>query len=179
MTHYTSMSEFVIAVERAWKPYRDYISSLTPEQLDGPSDAAGWTVKDHIAHVTSWQEGITAVLQGRPRHEGMGLSKADRVSEVETDDEVDALNAKMRDIDAHFSGEEAVEEAILKHEGFVMELESQPEEAVSRKRSDYLPGPDPDDMSFTDWVWNNSGAHYAEHLTYIRRILGEDVPDPE
>lgn len=173
MSDYASMSEFVIAIERAWAPYIRYIRGLSPDQLDGPTDDRGWSVKDHIAHVTSWQEGITAVLQGRPRHEGMGVTDADMGLDI------DALNAKMRDIDAHFSGEGAVEEAILKHEGFVMELESQAEDAVSRKRSDYIPGSGPDDMPFTEWVWNNSGGHYAEHLTYIRRILGEDVPDPE
>lgn len=170
MSDYASISEFVIAIERTWEPYLRYIRSLSPEQLDGPTDNRGWTVKDHIAHVTSWQEGITAVLQGRPRHEGMGVAEAD----MDFDD-IDTLNEKMRQVDAHFSGPEAVNEAVMKHEGFIMELEAQPEDAVRRTRGDYLPGQEGSEMPFTEWVWNNSGGHYGEHLTYIRRILNDEV----
>lgn len=171
MSEYGTVSDMAIGIERAWRPYRELIVSLTPEQLDGPTDDAGWTIKDHIAHVTAWQSGITAVLQGRPRFEGMGVAEED----MELDD-TDAFNARLHDAVASVPVEDVVEEAQLKHEGFMMELEALPEEAVRWSLEKYAPGVNADGQKRTagDWFWDNSGGHFQEHLECIRAILDEN-----
>lgn len=168
MNEYESIPELVIAIERAWRPYEEYIRGLTPEELEGPTDEAGWTVKDHITHVAAWEGGIRSLLQGEPRHEGMGISEDD----LALDDE-DAINERIRQAHAGIPAEEIVEESVLRHEGFIMELEALPDEAVYRKRSEFTKQDDPDGMFFGEWAWNNSGAHFRSHLKYIRRLLGD------
>jgi hypothetical protein len=174
MSEYGTVSDLVLAIERAWRPYQAYISTLTPEQLDGPTDDAGWTAKDHIAHVTAWEAGVTAVLQGRPRHEGMGITEDDM--DLPDDDQI---NVKVREAYVSVSPEDIVEDAQLKHEGFLMELEALPEESVRWPVTKFLApkSPEAQKVAAGDWVWGDSGDHYPKHLTYIRRILGEDVPD--
>lgn len=169
MNEYESIPELVIAIERAWRPYEEYIRALAPGQLDGPTDEVGWIVKDHITHVAAWEGGIRSLLQGEPRHEGMGISEDDLALEDE-----DEINERIRQAHADMTAEDVVEESVLRHEGFIMELEALPSEAVYRKRSEFTHQDDPDGMFFGEWVWNNSGAHFREHLKYIRRILGDE-----
>jgi hypothetical protein len=169
MNEYESIPELVIAIERAWRPYEEYIRGLTSEQLGGPVDAAGWTVKDHIAHVAAWEGGIRSLLQGEPRHEGMGIGEED----LALDDE-DEVNERIRRAHAALPADEIVEESVLRHDGFIMEVEALPDEAVYRKRSEFTHQPDPDGVFFGEWAWSNSGAHFREHLRYIRRILGDN-----
>jgi hypothetical protein len=126
-------------------------------------------VKDHITHVAAWEGGIRSLLQGELRHEGMGISEED----LALDDE-DEINERIRQAYADVPAEDVVEESVLRHEGFIMELEALPEEAVYRKRSDVTKQPDPDGMFFGEWAWNNSGAHFRKHLRYIRDILGDE-----
>ena len=168
MNEYESIPELVIAIERAWRPYEEDIRALMPEQLEGPTDDAGWTVKDHITHVAAWEGGIRSLLQGEPRHGGMGISEDDLALDE------DQINERIRQAHADMSAEDVVEESVLRHEGFIMELEALPDEGVYRKRSDYTHQEDPDGVFFGEWAWDNSGAHYREHLRYIRRILEDN-----
>jgi len=168
MSEYGTVSDMAIGIERAWRPFRDLIVSLTPEELEGPTDTAGWTVKDHIAHVTAWEGGVTAVLQERPRHEGMGLSE----DEMDMSD-IDAFNARIHDAFRSVPADEVVEDAQLKHEGFMMELEALPEEAVRWPLEKFLPAAAGQKRLAGDWFWDNSGGHFKEHLDYINAILEE------
>ena len=165
MSEYESIPELVIAIERAWRPWEEYIRGLSPAELEGPTDDAGWTVKDHITHVAAWEGGIRALLQGDPRHEGMGISEED----LALDD--DEINERIRNAHAGMAAADVVEESVLRHQGFIMELEALPDEAVYRKRGDFTKQPRPDDRFFGEWVWGSSGAHFREHLAAIRRIL--------
>lgn len=168
MNEYESIPELVIAIERAWRPYEAYIRGLSPEDLEGPTDEAGWTVKDHITHVAAWEGGIRALLQGEPRHEGMGITEEDLAL-----GDTGQVNERIRQAHADVPAAEVVEESILRHEGFIMELEALPDEAVYRKRSEVTHKDDPAGMFFGEWAWHSSGAHSREHLAAIRRILGD------
>jgi hypothetical protein len=166
MNEYESIPELVIAIERAWRPYQEYIRNLTPRELEGPTDDAGWTVKDHITHVAAWEGGIRALLQGEPRHEGMGIGEDDLAL-----GDVAEINERIRRAHADIPAEEIVEESVLRHEGFIMELEALPGEAVYRKKSEFTKQDDPEGKFFGEWVWHASGAHCREHLAVIRRIV--------
>lgn len=168
MNEFESIPELVIAIERAWRPYEEYIRGLSPEQLDGPTDDAGWTVKDHITHVAAWEGGIRSLLQGEPYHDGMGISESDLALDI------DELNERIRQAHAAIPVDDVVEESVLRHEGFIMEVEALPEEAVYRKRSEFTQQHDPEGLFFGEWAWLDSGVHYRNHFAYIRRILDDD-----
>lgn len=170
MNEFESIPELVIAIERAWRPYETYIRDLSPEELEGPTDEAGWTVKDHITHVAAWEGGIRALLQGESRHEGMGISEDDLAL-----DNIDEVNERIRQAHAAIPAEEVVEESILRHEGFIMEVEALPDEAVYRKRSEFTHQDDPEGLFFGEWAWLDSGVHYRNHFAAIRRILGDNA----
>ena len=69
-------TELVSRMQKGWDDFQAYLKTLTLEQVTQPTDAAGWTVKDHIIHLATWEDGVYALLEKQPRHEQMGLDKA-------------------------------------------------------------------------------------------------------
>jgi uncharacterized protein (TIGR03083 family) len=63
-------------INDGWGELQAFIATLTPAQMTEPTDAAGWTVKDHLIHLVVWQDGITALLKREPRLVAMGVGEA-------------------------------------------------------------------------------------------------------
>jgi uncharacterized damage-inducible protein DinB len=82
-----------------------FINSLSEYEFATPTDAAGWTIKDHLAHLAAWQIGIAALLQGKPRWQAMGLSDAF----VARAKDFDPINDAMRRKHARLSMREALD----------------------------------------------------------------------
>ena len=65
-----------------------FLDSLTEADLIAVADAAGWTIKDHVAHLTAWELSVVAFLRREPRHAALGVTRALYLS-----DDYDAINA--------------------------------------------------------------------------------------
>lgn len=46
-----------------WQAFVSLIDALSDDLWEGPTDAAGWTVKDHVAHIIRWDESLIALVQ--------------------------------------------------------------------------------------------------------------------
>lgn len=138
-------------------------------QMTGPTDAAGWTVKDHIAHLAAWERSIVFLFDGRPRHEGLGVS-----ADLYRGDNIDAINAAIRDRDAGLSLDEARDELAAVHRELLARLDTLTYNDLLKPYSYYLPGePGDDDGSpILGRLWGNTGGHYAEHLPWMAALVG-------
>ena len=60
-------------------------------QLTEIRDPAGWSAKDHLMHVALWEQTLLASVEGRPRHQALGV-------DASTDDssDWDAINALIQ-----------------------------------------------------------------------------------
>jgi hypothetical protein len=70
-----SKTELLARIEQGWDEFNAYIKTLTDTQLTSPTDAAGWTAKDHLTHIAVWEDGTYAIFQGLARPEYMGVDK--------------------------------------------------------------------------------------------------------
>ncbi len=125
----------------------------------------GWTVKDQLAHLATWERGIAFLLQKRPRYAGMGLDKA--TWRDLTMDEINAIihrhyqDADLEDVLAYY--QEAHDElkaainALDEEELYQLYAYFQPDE----------PGQD-SGRPIIDWIIGNTYDHYEGHLEIIR-----------
>ncbi|HZU76974.1 MAG TPA: maleylpyruvate isomerase N-terminal domain-containing protein, partial [Dehalococcoidia bacterium] len=85
--------ELVERIRRSHENLDRLCDGLSKEQMARPGPE-GWSVKDHLAHLAAWEQGIAALLQSRPRHAAMGIDRA----LWETHD-TDAINAVLHERD--------------------------------------------------------------------------------
>ena len=74
----------------AWASLDKTVQGLSDQELTAPRDPAGWAAKDHLMHVAVWEQALLAKLDGRARHEALGLDAATEGSE-----DWDAINAQI------------------------------------------------------------------------------------
>ncbi len=167
MSEYQTRTDVLATIEQVWSEYRLRLAELSSEELEGPIDAAGWTVKDHITHVTAWEASVTAGLNRSPMHEAMRISTSD------LNQHIDELNERIREAHAGESVQEALDASARGHRELILAIEAVPEDVLSMPAGDYMPVRNPD--SARQLVHNRilgaSAVHYAMHLEAIRKIV--------
>jgi hypothetical protein len=149
------------------------LDGFSDEQMTERTDAVGWTVKDHLAHLFVWEEGITALLRREPRWEAMGVDMELAQSRLVEKTE-DALNQVMRDRMQELSLAEVRERLRRSHEELAVLVESMDADDVLRGYSHFAPDEPGEETGrpVLGWVVGNSSEHYREHLPWMRAIAG-------
>src|ERR1041385_3625233 len=76
MTEPTTVAELRQRIEAGWNTFNAYIDTLNEAQLTQLTDAVGWTAKDHLSHLASWEDTLNALLDKKLRWENIGVDKA-------------------------------------------------------------------------------------------------------
>jgi hypothetical protein len=66
------------------------VKGLDDRRLTEIRDPAGWAAKDHLMHVALWEQSLLASLDGKPRHQALGVDASTDGSE-----DYDAINAQI------------------------------------------------------------------------------------
>lgn len=75
-----------------WNALVAYVDGLPAELWTGPTDAAGWPVKDHVSHLTQWDRALIALLRNQvPLKESLGISDTAWAA-----DSYDPMNEEIR-----------------------------------------------------------------------------------
>ncbi len=84
-------AELLDDLNTRWNAFVVYVDSLPHEQWTGPTDPAGWTVSDHVAHVTAWDRAVIELFRDRvPEQRTLQVSDAAWASGM------DAINEEIR-----------------------------------------------------------------------------------
>ena len=164
----TNKAEFQEQLRDAWAQLQQTLDSLNDEQMTGRTDAAGWTVKDHLAHLIPWERGMIALLKYEPRYAAMGVDVAQHEDE-------DELNETLRAPYRSTSLTEVRERLRETHEALTALVESLQPNDLLKTYSHYQPDEPCDDWGdpVLRWVVGNSSGHYLEHLPWIQRLASE------
>lgn len=169
MSEEISVRNLLGKMQKGWDEFQAYLQSLTPEQLTGPTDAEGWTAKDHIAHLAVWEDGIAALLARQSRHERMGLDEATWKS-----DDFDTQNAAIRQQHKDKSLDEVMHMFVDAHQRLVEAVQSLTDADLKRPYAYYQGKPASDDNLDNAVIWSvvgNSYGHYEEHRPWIDAIV--------
>lgn len=159
-----------------WDDFVTYVDALTTEQWTGPRDEAGWSVKDHVSHVTLWDRAVIRRLRHNvPMEETLGISAG-----AWADESVDPMNEEIR----RLALADAVDRVCADRDATWIEvvslLEDLDEEQLARsgKDSGLAVGTEPLSGSVLTVLASYWGDHYREHLEVIKAIVA-DESEPE
>jgi DinB superfamily len=76
--------------DHAWEALDKTVKTLDRRALTEVRDPAGWSAKDHLMHLALWEQALLARVDGRPRHEVLGLDAS-----TEGSQDWDTLNAAI------------------------------------------------------------------------------------
>jgi len=149
---------------------QEVVDRLGEARLTGPTDAAGWTGKDHLSHLTAWERSLVSWLKGGTRAAGLGVGE-DLFDSRDTQAVNEAARQATRD--------QSLDEVLADHDRIRAELREQ----VASMSRDNLLRPyshyPPDDPAATvppvyRRVLRVVGSHVDDHLGYIKAIAAQD-----
>lgn len=160
-----SKGELLRRIDSGWEQLQAYIASLVPEQITQPTDAAGWTVKDHLIHLARWESGVIPLL-----------TRGDRLAEMGVAAETwarghDAINALMQQRDRDLPLPAVLQQLENAHQRLHAQIEAMDESQLTRPHRDYVAGSTEDDPIW-GWIVGNSFGHYEEHTPWMQAIAG-------
>jgi len=158
-------TELLEAMDHEWERLYRLIMDTGPDVLVEKRDSAGWSAKDHLAHLAVWENSVLTMLRdGTPRWEGLGIDRA-----IYSLEDFDPENEVIRRNTAGMPLEEVV--AFLKNTQDEMRrhVDGMTDEALLRPLSDFAEGGQGETVMrrlLGTFPW-----HQAEHRAYIERIL--------
>ena len=164
----TSQAELLVDIEQAWTTLNSALDHLTETQMTVPQDAQGWTVKDHLIHLTFWERSVVFFLQRQPCHQGLGVEEA-----LYLNGNDDAINAIIYQRHRDLSLSEALSQFRSIHQQLLKLLEPLTDADLQKPYRHYLPdepgeGDGPPALNVID---GNSAHHFAEHLPWITALV--------
>jgi hypothetical protein len=162
-------AEFLAETERHWQELNALLDQLSEAQMTTLKDHAGWTVKDHIIHIVCWERSVVYQMQEKPRWEGLGV---DEVLFKSAD--FDKMNAEIQQINKDVSLPDAKQQLGSTH-GQMLDLITPLSDADLQKpfrRWRPEEEGDGDGPMLMGLIDNNAGAHFAEHIPWIKTLVG-------
>ena len=166
----TTKAELLAEIEHTWASLNAALDSLTEAQMTALKDAQGWSVKDHLIHLTTWERSVVFFLQGKPRHAGLGVEEA--LFLKGSDDDVNAVVFQQR---KDLPLAEARAQFRDVHQQLLRLLATLTDADLQKPYRHYLPDEpgDGDGPPAINVVYGNSANHFAEHLVWVEALVGK------
>jgi hypothetical protein len=166
-----SIAEFQRRLEAGRQAVEQTIAGLSEAEIATPSTPTDWSVKDHIAHLAAWAQGIVAGLHRQSRWEAMSLSYEQVKALDWQDDKVNALIYEQHKNRSWLEVQTMFNET---HQALKSAVANLTDADLFRPYSDF-DASDAEDN--TELVWKlagNSFLHYLEHLPWMLARLEHD-----
>jgi hypothetical protein len=152
-------------IEASWNQLVELVNQVQDAGGLTRVGADGWSVKDHLAHVGAWEHSLLALIEGRDRPSGMGLTE-----ELE---QLDAVNEAVRKLHESDTPEEALGYFRDSHAQLMNALSKLSDADLQKPYSHYQPSDPEEKRPAVGWVSGNTYEHYAEHIAWINQLLSE------
>jgi hypothetical protein len=156
-------------IDRGWKNLSQAIDRLDPLAMTRFRDAQGWNGVDHLLHLAAWERSVVFFLQGKPRHEGLGIEKA-----VYLDRDFDAMNAVIQAQGTPMTLDEARKQLEAVHADLMRLFAPLSDADLLRSYRGYLPdepGIEGEGRPAFRVIYANTTEHYIEHLEWIEQNI--------
>jgi hypothetical protein len=156
-------------IEEGWQRLQAFVDSYSEEQLTQPTDAAGWTAKDHLMHLAVWQGSMIDVMDKKARWEYMNVP-IDVWATLDTGS-YDEVNAHIQQQHKDLSLVEVRRELEQRAGAFVKRIEAMPAEDLQRPYKEFNPYASNETEPLIEYLKGNSYDHYDEHIPWMRALI--------
>jgi hypothetical protein len=160
-------SELMRRISRGWEELERVLAGFDAAGLERADPETGWAIKDHLFHLAAWERGVAYLIAGRPRYEGMGITR-EEWGELD----MDATNERIFERNRGRSAADALVALREGHKAMLDALAPLSDADLQRAYASY----DVEEGLFPDrpiigWVIADTYDHYAEHREYFRSLL--------
>ena len=165
-----SRADLLRELDDAWTELNRTLDRLSEAQTTEIRDAEGWSVRDHLVHMAAWERSVVVFLQGRPRHEGLGVDKQLYLAGDE-----DTINAAIQEKHRDVSLAGALADLRQVHSELLRLIEPMSDDDLYRANSDFQPEGrgERDERPVIGMIYGNSAHHFREHREWIERLVAE------
>jgi hypothetical protein len=156
------MADLGALIRESRAAFEAAVARLTPEQFLAESDD-GWSAKDVLAHVATWEQGTTAMIGGESRPEAMGI-----VGDPETMD-LDSINRQIFEMHRDRPAVEVMAMAREAHARLLAALTTIGDDDLQRPIRDVGGGSGPvQESPLIRSIVSDTYEHYDDHLQSLR-----------
>jgi hypothetical protein len=164
----STKSDLLNRVADSWRGLDEKVSSLSEARLT-TAGSDGWSAKDHLAHISAWEESLIALLEGHDRNAAVGLFGTEAES---AGHDVDAINAVIQRRSKDRLAADVLATFRATHRRCVAAIEALSDEDLSRPYSHFQPKDLPPNANpVIGWIAGNTYEHYDEHAGWIAKLL--------
>lgn len=169
MTEYddipTGADDVLEDIHAARSEIESIIDELSQEQMTRATDEGGWSIKDHLAHITEWQRRGLGVIEGRAAWESLSIDK-----ETYQSLDIDGINQIVYERNKDRSLPEVLTDFRKTQEKIILTVEQMNEDDLERQ----IPtGLDERYRRIIDIVEGNFAGHDRDHVEDIRQLANE------
>jgi uncharacterized protein len=159
-------------IDENWRALNQVLDQLGEAGLAADQDSQGWTVKDHIGHVAAWERSARYFLEGKPRHEALGVDEA-----LFREGDDDKINAAIREQQRHRSAADLLAELRQEHRQLMALLEPMSDDDLQKPLRHFDPNvrSAAADRPVLDLIYGNTADHFREHHRWIEAITGREA----
>lgn len=161
-------------IQLEWDKFNAYLRTLTEKQINEPTDAAGWTLKDHIIHLAIWEDGVNALLEKESRRERMGIPAGLWRPDKWVTEGYDAVNAVIQQRYHDLPLNEVLKKSEDVHERLIENVMALSDNDLQRPLAEF--GSDSaSQVPIYATITGNTTEHYMEHAGWMAAIVGHDA----
>jgi hypothetical protein len=151
-----------------WDALMAVIADASEDDLLHRTDAAGWNVRDHLAHLGMWLQGVIGMIRdGQPQWAAMNV-----MEELWSTEHYDPMNEAIRQQTIEWSVADTLAMLRERHDTMVEIVAGMSDKDLLKPANDFVPGAG--EFAICYKIDGNGPHHYREHAPWISRILGKE-----